>query len=357
MRTAVCVPGHVIRGEQSGKARRAYPPSGGLSVSCSSATVRPRNGRGQHRPIITGRRPVSDDRQTMLLHAVPLLILAGLYGLVSVLLGVSLLRERRASGLGLGIWLLFTVVAVLSALLGRARARGRTTPSPTSRRGSSSSAPPRSPCRASSCSCAGHERALLVTARRRVREAEEIATERGREADAISRLSTRARPRPDRRGRRRRRSSTRWRRCSRPTLLLLARVDEELRTRDRLRRAGRRRGRGGGASCSTSTRTPERSCRSSVTVRRSRSTTSSPRRSVNRALADASGGEERRVRPAASRRGTSSAFSSRRRRRATGNFTDAELELVQGLASEAALALGRARSNEALACRPRARAR
>ena len=57
------------------------------------------------------------DRQTMLLHAVPLLILAVLYGLLSILIGVSLLRERRASVLGLGIWLLFTVVAVLSALI------------------------------------------------------------------------------------------------------------------------------------------------------------------------------------------------------------------------------------------------
>ena len=41
MRTAVCVPGHVIRGEQSGKARRAYPPSGGLSFFLNEATVAP----------------------------------------------------------------------------------------------------------------------------------------------------------------------------------------------------------------------------------------------------------------------------------------------------------------------------
>ena len=68
---------------------------------------------------------MSADRQTMLLHAVPLLVLAGLYGLASILLGVALLRERRATGLGLGIWLLFTLVAAISALLAGLALGGR----------------------------------------------------------------------------------------------------------------------------------------------------------------------------------------------------------------------------------------
>jgi len=140
-------------------------------------------------PIINAGRLVSADRQTMLIHAVPLLILAGLYGLVSILLGVSLLRERRASWLGLGIWLLFTVVATLSALLAGLALSGhdvlKDEPSWLVLGSAAAIAVPSVIVLAR-----GHDRALLVTARRRVREAEEIATERGREADAISRLST-----------------------------------------------------------------------------------------------------------------------------------------------------------------------
>src|SRR5262245_31114843 len=52
-----------------------------------------------------------------MLHAAPLLALAGLYGLVTVLLAVSLLRERRSSTLVVGICLLFALVAVGSAAL------------------------------------------------------------------------------------------------------------------------------------------------------------------------------------------------------------------------------------------------
>ena len=53
---------------------------------------------------------MSDETQTML-HAVPLLALAVLYGVVSILLGISLVRERRTSWFGVGIWLLFALVA------------------------------------------------------------------------------------------------------------------------------------------------------------------------------------------------------------------------------------------------------
>lgn len=125
----------------------------------------------------------------MLLNAVPLLILAVLYGLVSVLLAVSLLRERRASGLGLGIWLLFASVAVLSAVLGIRALTGHDL------LGEDLS------WLVATCAAVvavpgvlvllrGHDRALLVSARRRLREAEDLASERGREADAISRLTT-----------------------------------------------------------------------------------------------------------------------------------------------------------------------
>ena len=123
----------------------------------------------------------------MLLHAVPLLILAGLYGFLSILLGFSLLRERRASGSG-------SRSGSSSPSSPRSRRCSRGSPwrnatrCPTSRRGSSSSAPPRWPCPGSSCS-SGRSRVARQRAQA-VREAEEIASERGREAAAISRLST-----------------------------------------------------------------------------------------------------------------------------------------------------------------------
>ena len=132
---------------------------------------------------------MDDDRQLMLLHAVPLLILAGLYGLVSILIGFSLLRERRASGLGVGIWLLFTVVAAIAALLAGLALTGNDPladePSWLVVLSAVAIAVP-----GVLVLVRGHDRSLLVTALRRVREAEELATERGREADAISRLST-----------------------------------------------------------------------------------------------------------------------------------------------------------------------
>ena len=87
---------------------------------------------------------MSADRQTMLLHAVPLLILAGLYGLVSILLGLSLLRERRASGSGSG-----SGSSSPSSRRSRRCSAGwrspGTTPLPTSPPGSSSPARSRSP--------------------------------------------------------------------------------------------------------------------------------------------------------------------------------------------------------------------
>ena len=117
-----------------------------------------------------------------------LLAVAVLYGLVSILLGISLVRERRTSWLGVGIWLLFALVAILSGLLGGLALADEDVfegePSWLVIGGSVAVAIP-----GLILLFRGHDRSLIFAARRRVREAEELATERGREADAISRLS------------------------------------------------------------------------------------------------------------------------------------------------------------------------
>jgi PAS domain S-box-containing protein len=280
----------------------------------------------------------------MLLHAVPLLILAGLYGLVSILLGVSLLRERKASGLGLGIWLLFTVVAAISALLAGLALAGRDVlagePSWLIVASAVAVAVP-----AVIVLVRGHDRALLVTARRRVREAEEIATERGREADAISRLSSalsQAQTAEDAA----RSLFDEVQALLEPDALLLAQVDEELRTAVGLVARG---------VDETWWRSVELALDSDsgaiVSVVRERVPISvydaitSP--SVNRALADAVGAKSAAFVPLLSEGdvvGVLVVVTQTTRR----SFTAAELDVVQGLASEAALALGRTRSNEEL---------
>ena len=156
---------------------------------------------------------MSDETQTML-HAVPLLALAVLYGLVSILLGISLVRERRTSWFGVGIWLLFALVATFSGLLGGLALADEDVfegePTWLVVGGSVAVAIP-----GLIMLFRGHDRSLLFAARRRVREAEQLATERGREADAISRLSATL-SRTQRQPRRSGRSSTRSRRCSSP---------------------------------------------------------------------------------------------------------------------------------------------
>ena len=102
---------------------------------------------------------------------------------------------------------------------------------------------------------------------------------------------------------------------------------------------------GGAASGSTSTTTRARSSRSCASAAACdlRAVTAA---NVNRALVDAVGRRARRSSRSSRRR------CRRRPRRCNAgshrNFTPAELDLVQGLASEAALVLGRTRSNEAL---------
>ena len=284
------------------------------------------------------------DRQTMLLHAVPLLILAVLYGLLSILIGVSLLRERRASVLGLGIWLLFTVVAVLSALIAGLALADRDVladePSWLIILASAAVAVP-----GLLVLVRGHDRGLLVTAGRRVHEAEEIATERGREADAIARLSSAL-------------AGAQSGEDAAASLfdeveallsteaLLLAHVDEDLRLATGLAARGVDETWWRGVTLDL-----DKDSGAIVAVVRDRTPISIPDvladPNVNRALADASGAKSAAFVPLFSEGdvvGVLVAATQTSRR----SFTDAELALVQGLASEAALALGRTRSNEAL---------
>jgi PAS domain S-box-containing protein len=287
---------------------------------------------------------VSADSQTMLLHAVPLLVLAGLYGLVALLLGVSLVRERRATGLGLGIWLLFTLVAVISALLAGLALADRDVltgePSWLIVAGAVAIAIP-----GVIVLVRGHDRALLVTARRRVREAEEIASERGRRADAISRLSSAlsdAQTAEDAA----RSLFDEVEALLEPDVLLLARIDEDLRRAVGLVARG---------ADEDWWRTVELDLDAGsgaiVTVVRTREALSVydavTSTSVNRALADAVRAKSAAFVPLLSEGdvvGVLVVITQGSRR----SFTPAELEVVQGLASEAAIALGRARSNEAL---------
>jgi PAS domain S-box-containing protein len=287
---------------------------------------------------------VSADRQTMLLHAVPLLILAVLYGLLSILIGVSLLRERRASVLGLGIWLLFTVVAVLSALIAGLALADRDVladePSWLIILAAAAVA-----VSGLLVLVRGHDRGLLVTAGRRVHEAEEIATERGREADAIARLSSAL-------------AGAQSAEDAAASLfdeveallsteaLLLAHVDEDHRLATGLAARGVDETWWQGVALDL-----DKDSGAIVAVVRDRTPISIPDvladPNVNRTLADASGAKSAAFVPLVSEGdvvGVLVAATQTSRR----SFTDAELALVQGLASEAALALGRTRSNEAL---------
>jgi PAS domain S-box-containing protein len=279
----------------------------------------------------------------MLLHAVSLLIVAGLYGLVSILLGASLLRERRASGLGVGIWLLLTVVAVLSALAAALALAGRDplddVPSWLVVAGAAAVAVP-----GIIVLVRGHERALLVTARRRVREAEEIATERGRQAAAISRLSSALSQ-----------AQTAEEAAAAlfdevdallaPDTLLLARTDAEHRTVKGLAARGVDEAWWRGVVLDLDADTG-----AIVSVVRDGEPISiddvAISADVNRALADAVGVKSAAFVPLLSEGdvvGVLVAAATDRRR-----FTRAELDLVRDLASEAALAFGRTQSNEAL---------
>jgi two-component system, OmpR family, phosphate regulon sensor histidine kinase PhoR len=280
----------------------------------------------------------------MLSHALPLLILAGLYGLVTVLLAVSLIRERRISWLGVGICLLFALVAAAAAALGGLALddRGPFSDEPfwlTLGSAVAVAVP------GLIVLARGHDRALLVTARHRVREAEELATERGREADAISRLSAALGS-----------AHTGEEAAAalfdeveallEPDALLLARVDEEVGRANGFAARGVDESWWRGVALDLDEETG-----AIVSVVRERAPLSisdvAAATNVNRALADAVSAKSAALVPLLSEGyvvGVLVVVMRGDRR----EFTSAELELAQGLANEAALALGRTRSDEAL---------
>jgi PAS domain S-box-containing protein len=285
---------------------------------------------------------VSDETQTML-HAVPLLALAVLYGLVSILLGISLVRERRTSWLGVGVWLLFALVAALAGLLGGLALADRDVfegePTWLVVGGSVAVAIP-----GLILLFRGHDRSLLFAARRRVREAEELATERGREADAISRLSA---------------TLSRTHTADEaveslfdevetllePDVLLLARVDEDARRAVGFATRGFDADWWAGVSLDLDEDTG-----AVVQVARTReaiviyNVPTAP--NVGRRLAEAVAAKSAAFIPLISDgqvAGVLVVVSQAYR-----HFTESEVDIVQGMASEAALAVSRTRSNEAL---------
>jgi PAS domain S-box-containing protein len=286
---------------------------------------------------------VSDESQTML-HAVPLLALAVLYGLVSILLGIALVRERRTSWLGVGVWLLFALVAALAGLLGGLALADADVfegePSWLVVGGSIAVAIP-----GLIMLFHGHDRSLLFAARRRVREAEELATERGREADAISRLSATLS-----------RTLTTDEAVEslfdevdallEPDALLLARVDED--SRSAVGFATRRVDADWWGTVSLDLDEDTGALVQTARTREAVAIYDVPTApNVNRRLADAVSAKSAAFIPVISESqvaGVLVVVSQHDHR----SFTESELDTVQGMASEAALALSRTRSSEAL---------
>ena len=287
---------------------------------------------------------MSENTQTILLDAVPLLVVGGLYLLVSVSLMVPLLRERRASSIGVGVWLLFTLVAVMSTVIGILRLTGRDVFGDESDwlviAGSISVAVP-----GVIVLFRGHERSLLVSGLRRVREAEKLASERGREADASSRLSL-ALSRTRTAGEAAAFLFDEVEALLRPDALMLALVDEEA------RRATGFAARGVDESWWKDVVLDLDADEGAlVTVARERATIAiydlTTATNVNRRLADAVDAKSAAFIPLISEgqvAGVLVAATLGERR----DFSSAELDVVASLASETALALGRSRSNEAL---------
>jgi PAS domain S-box-containing protein len=287
---------------------------------------------------------VDDNLQAILPDAVSLLVVAALYGLVSLALAFPLARERGSSWLGLGVWLLLTLIGGLASLLGILRLLGNEVLGGVDSwiviAGAAVAAVPPLILLAR-----WSERGLLVTAGRRVLEAEELATERGREADSISRLSEAL-------------SHTVTGQEAAQELFdelesvlavdtfLLAAVDEEA------RKATGFAARGVDESWWQEVVLDlDDDVGAIVTVVRERTpyavydVTTAP--NVNRKLAHTVGAKSAAFVPLVSEGGVVGvvvAVTKSDHRL----FSASELELVQGLANEAALALGRTRSDEAL---------
>jgi two-component system phosphate regulon sensor histidine kinase PhoR len=132
---------------------------------------------------------VDHTTRVIVLEAGPLLLLSALYLGVALALAPDLWRRHRFSWLGFGVWSLFLLVGAITGVLGGAKLNdddflGGASPWPVLALIALALVPPivfiaRWP-----------ERKLLVQAGPRVREAEEEASERQREAESISRLST-----------------------------------------------------------------------------------------------------------------------------------------------------------------------
>ena len=287
---------------------------------------------------------MDDNLQAILPDAVPLLVLAGLYGLVSVALVFPLARERGSSWLGLGIWLLVTLVAGLAALLGILRLLGNEVLGDVDSwiviAGAAVAAIPPVILLAR-----WSERGLLVTAGRRVLEAEELATERGREADSISRLSE-ALSRTVTGQEAARELFDELESVLRVDTFLLAAVDEKARKATGFAARGVDEGWWQEVVLDL-----DDDVSAVVTVARERTpyavydVTTAP--NVNRKLAETVGARSAAFVPLVSEGGVVGvvvAVTTSDHRL----FSASELELVQGLANEAALALGRTRSDEAL---------
>ena len=286
---------------------------------------------------------MTENTQTILLDAVPLLVLSGIYGLVALILAVSLVRERRGSWLGIGVWMLFALVAVLSGLLGVLRLDGEDVIGESSWlviAGSVAVAVP-----GLIVLVRGHERRLLFTARTRVREAEERATVRAREAEAGSRLAA-ALSRVQAEEETAAYLFDEVQALLEPDALLLALVDEEARRATGFASRGVDADWWHGVALDL-----DRDTGALVTVARERTALAiydvESATNVNRALADAVGAKSAAFVPLISEGkvgGVLIAATMTLRR----DFSSAELDVVQALASEAALALSRTQSHEAL---------
>jgi PAS domain S-box-containing protein len=287
---------------------------------------------------------VNSQTRVIVLEAAPLLALAALYLIVAASLAPELLRRRRFSWLGLGVWSLFLVVGALAGLVGGAKlddqsALGGISPWPVFALIVAGYVP------ALLVLLRWRDRALLVTAGRRVLEAEELAVERGREADAIQHLSQAL-------------SGTITGEEAAERLfdelesvlgletVMIGAVDEQE------RRATGFASRGVDADWWRGvTLHLDEDVGAMVTVARERTPLAiydvPTATNVNRRLADAVGAKSAAFVPLISEgrvTGVLATVTTRDHR----HFTTADLGLIQGLANEAALALGRTRSEEAL---------
>ena len=133
--------------------------------------------------------PVDQTTRVIVLEAAPLLFLSALYLGVAAALAPYLWRRQRFSWLGFGVWMLFVLIGALAGAIGGAKLDdddflGGVAPWPVLALIALAVVPP------IIFIARWSERRLLVQAGSRVREAEEKASDRQRDAKAISRLST-----------------------------------------------------------------------------------------------------------------------------------------------------------------------